>query len=157
MLGMRRRSGHCFKKIGPTPASFCLFSVFSNKQYIFYSKSMWKNVMSNQCRDSNPRPLNDESSPTTTRPGLPPYLSIVWVDNTSLVKSDPVRLVSSLTGLYTVVLGTYKNNIFFASQTQLNRRPAVYSDTSPYGKCSLPSLAFVICLFRDVIVDLSWS
>ena len=37
---------HCFffKKNGSTPASICLFSVFSNKQYNFYNKSMWKNV-----------------------------------------------------------------------------------------------------------------
>ena len=34
-----------FLKIGPTPASFLfLFSVFSNKQYNFYNKWMWKNV-----------------------------------------------------------------------------------------------------------------
>ena len=36
-------SGADFKN-GPTPASFRLFSVFSNKQYNFYNKSMWKNV-----------------------------------------------------------------------------------------------------------------
>ena len=33
-----------YKKNGPTPAIFCLFLVFSNKQYNFYNKSMWKNV-----------------------------------------------------------------------------------------------------------------
>ena len=33
---------------GPTPASFCLLSVISNKQYNFYGKSMWKNDMSIQ-------------------------------------------------------------------------------------------------------------
>ena len=33
-----------FLKNGPTPASFCLFSAFSNNQYNFYNKSMWKNV-----------------------------------------------------------------------------------------------------------------
>ena len=31
-------------KKGANPASFRLFSVFSNKQYNFYNKSMWKNV-----------------------------------------------------------------------------------------------------------------
>ena len=29
---------------GPTPASFCLSFVFSNKQYNSYNKSKWKNV-----------------------------------------------------------------------------------------------------------------
>ena len=28
---------------------------------------------SKRCRDSNPRPLERESLPITTRPGLPPY------------------------------------------------------------------------------------
>ena len=32
-------------KKGANPASFRLFSVFSNKQYNFYNKSMWKNVL----------------------------------------------------------------------------------------------------------------
>ena len=33
----------CFLN-GPSSASFCLFSVFSNKQLKFYNKLMWKNV-----------------------------------------------------------------------------------------------------------------
>ena len=62
---------------------FHLFSIFTNKQYIFYSKLMWK--MSIQY--SNPQP-DYESSPITTRPGLPPHtvilpltkqVSILWV------------------------------------------------------------------------------
>ena len=32
-----------------------------------------KNVMPVQLRYSNPQPLEHESSPMTTRPGLPPY------------------------------------------------------------------------------------
>ena len=53
---------------------FRLFLVFSDKQYIFYNKSMWKNVMSIQYTVPafNPRPLKHESPPITTRPGLPP-------------------------------------------------------------------------------------
>ena len=64
-----------YVKNGPTPASFRLFSVFSNKhQYNFYNKLNWKNVnpSSIRHRDSNPRPFKHESSPITTRPGLPP-------------------------------------------------------------------------------------
>ena len=34
----------CFLKNRPTPASFCLFSTFSNNQYNFYKKSIRKNV-----------------------------------------------------------------------------------------------------------------
>ena len=33
-----------FFKNGPTPASFFVFSTYSNKHYNFYNKSMWKNV-----------------------------------------------------------------------------------------------------------------
>ena len=63
-----------FKKIGPTPAYFCLFLVFSNKQYYFY------NTKCEKCNvhpvydvwDSNPQPLELESSPIITRTGLPP-------------------------------------------------------------------------------------
>ena len=40
--------GPLFQKNGPTPASFLFISVFSNKQYNFYNKSMWKNVKSIQ-------------------------------------------------------------------------------------------------------------
>ena len=62
-----------FFKNGPTPASFSIFSVFSNKQYNFYNNSMWKMSCpsSIQRRDSNPRPLEHKMSPITTRPGLP--------------------------------------------------------------------------------------
>ena len=54
---------------------FRLFSVFSNKQYNFYNKSMWKMSKfpsSIWATDSNPQPFVNESSPITTRPGLPP-------------------------------------------------------------------------------------
>ena len=51
---------------GPAPTSFRLFSVISNK-------SMWKisSPSSTLHQDLNPRPLEHELSPITTRPGLP--------------------------------------------------------------------------------------
>ena len=62
------------------PSSFTfIFFVFSNKQYNFCNKSMWKNVMS--ILFSNPRPLDHESPPVSTRPGLPLHGSnffIAW-------------------------------------------------------------------------------
>ena len=56
----------------PRPLS-CLFLAFSNKQYNFYNKSMRKmsfpfNIWH---RNSNPQPLEHESTHITTRPGLP--------------------------------------------------------------------------------------
>ena len=37
-------NGNFFKKNGPTPAFFCLFSVFSNKNYKFLLQIYVKNV-----------------------------------------------------------------------------------------------------------------
>ena len=54
-----------FLKKWANPACF-LFTVFSNKQYNFYNKSMWK--MSIQY--TNPQPFEHESSSITTSPGL---------------------------------------------------------------------------------------
>ena len=52
---------------------FHLFSVFSNKQYKFYYKLLWKICPSSIWhQDSNSQPSDCESPPLTTRPGLPP-------------------------------------------------------------------------------------
>ena len=59
------------------PASFCFF--FSNKQYNLCNKSMWKMF---KCPtsiwhwDSYKWPSENESSPITTRPRLPPYFDL---------------------------------------------------------------------------------
>ena len=69
-------------KNGPTPASFCLFSVFSIKQYNFYNTWMWKNISCPSCiwrGDLNPRPLEHQLSPITTIPELPPYCRWIFV------------------------------------------------------------------------------
>ena len=56
-------------------------SIFLQKKkkkhlYNYYNKYMLKKCPSSKrCRDSNPRPLERESLPITTRPGLPPS---VW-------------------------------------------------------------------------------
>ena len=65
-----------FIKNGPTPASFSfIFGLFKQTlkflQQIYVKKcpsSIW-------CQDSNPRPLEHESLPITTRPGIPPNYS----------------------------------------------------------------------------------
>ena len=58
---------------------FHLFPVFSNKQYNFYNKSMWKMSCPSGlwCWDSNPRPLEHDSSPIITRPVLPPVQNVI--------------------------------------------------------------------------------
>ena len=60
---------------------FRLVSVFSNKKYNIYNKSMWKMSCPSSIRhrDSNPRPLEHGSSPITTRPGLLPTGSFFYL------------------------------------------------------------------------------
>ena len=73
---------HCTSSLnGPTLASFCLFLVFSKKQYNFTYKSMWKMSFPSNiwCQDLNPKPLEHELSPITTRPGLTvPVSAFKW-------------------------------------------------------------------------------
>ena len=65
-----------FLKNGPTLAFFCLFLVFSNKHYKFLQQIYVKKCPSSiWWRDLNPRSLERESPPITTRPGLPPNMS----------------------------------------------------------------------------------
>ena len=52
------------------------FSVFSNINTIFATNICEKCPSSMQCRDSNTRPLEHESPPITTSPGLPPSFAV---------------------------------------------------------------------------------
>ena len=66
---------------GPTPASFSFIFVFPNTHYNFYNV---KNCPSSiRCQDSNSLPLENESPPIITRPGLPSmtpsYLGALFV------------------------------------------------------------------------------
>ena len=65
-----------FLKMGQTRSLFLLFLVFSKKQYNFYNNSMCPSSIWH--RDSNPQPFEHESSPITTRPGLPHCNSTLW-------------------------------------------------------------------------------
>ena len=60
---------------GSTLVSFSfIFGLFQTNNTFFYNKSMWKMSKcpsSIRCRDSIPRIFEHESSPITTRPGLP--------------------------------------------------------------------------------------
>ena len=59
-------------KMGQPRPLFVYFRSFSNKHYKFLQQIDVKKCPSSiQCRDSNPRPLECESPPKTTRPGLP--------------------------------------------------------------------------------------
>ena len=69
-----------FFKKGPIPASFIYFRSFQANSTIF-TTNQCENMScpsSIRCRDSNPRPLERESPPITTRPGLPP-ISIFYI------------------------------------------------------------------------------
>ena len=64
-----------FFKNGPTPASFLfIFGLFKQKSLQFLQQINVKKCPSSiWCWDWNPRPFEHESSPITTRPGLPPF------------------------------------------------------------------------------------
>ena len=58
---------------GLTPTSFSfIFSLFKQTLQIFTTNICEKSPSSIRCRDLNPQPLERESPPITTRPGLPP-------------------------------------------------------------------------------------
>ena len=60
-----------FKKNGPTPASFSfLFGLFKKTLQFLQQIYVKKCPSSIRCQDLNPRPLECESLPITTRPGL---------------------------------------------------------------------------------------
>ena len=76
------RAHYFYFLMGQPRPLFVYFLVFSNKQYNFCTKSMWKlsKCLSSIWRwDSNPQPFKHESSPITTRPGLLPPSSLILV------------------------------------------------------------------------------
>ena len=78
-----------FLKMGQPRPLFRLFSSFQTNITIFTTNKWEKYPFSIQRWDSNPRPLEYESPPMTTRPGLPPLPNIfsVWRDINSDKKS----------------------------------------------------------------------
>ena len=68
------------KRNVPTPASFEFIFVFSNTlqiiQQITYVKKCPSSIW---CQDSNSRPLEHDSPPITTRPGLPPLRLVFFL------------------------------------------------------------------------------
>ena len=64
---------------GPTPFSFFVYfqSFQTNINTIFTTNQCEKCPSSIQYWDSNPRPLEHESSPITTRPGLRPWIEFL--------------------------------------------------------------------------------
>ena len=124
---------HLFKK-GPTPASFCLFSVFSNKQYNFTTNPCEKMPCPSRKRhrDSNPRPLKHESSPITTRLGLPPQsilgcrtsLTVLQRRQTSLIIAR--NMCSSFSGKVQLNTRMSSKKILFWFEQHFNWSIIVY-------------------------------
>ena len=65
---------------------FSFIFVFSNTKYNFTTNKCEKFPSSIRCRDSNSRPLEHESPPITTRPGLKP-------NNNSIVKKQVLPMI----------------------------------------------------------------
>ena len=61
---------------GPSPASvFFYFRSFQANNVVLTKMSCPSSI---SCQDSNPWPLEHQSSPITTRPGLPPYSEFIF-------------------------------------------------------------------------------
>ena len=74
-----------FLKNGPTPASFSfIFGLFQTNYTILTANKWEKMSIEYRCQDLNPRPLEQESIPTTTRTGIPPSLSLTLSNKHSL-------------------------------------------------------------------------
>ena len=69
------------KKMGQPLPIFIYFWSFQTTNTSFTTNQCEKmsSPSSIPCQDSNPRPLEHESSPITTRPGLPPERGLVWL------------------------------------------------------------------------------
>ena len=77
---------------------FIYFRSFQTIQYNFYNKSK-KCSFSIQRWDSNPWPFKHESSPITTRPGLPPLLKMLlltWWINPKKTMRDMLKMYQSV-------------------------------------------------------------
>ena len=87
--------GH-FKKLGQPRPLFILFLVFSNKHHKFLQQIYAKKCPSSiRYWDSNPRPSECESPPITTRPGLPPNQSTIFVAQNILARRDICQNVTA--------------------------------------------------------------
>ena len=119
----------CFFK-GQPRSLFHLFSAFSNKQYNFKTNQCEKMSCpsSIRCQDSNPRPLDHESSLIITRPALPPTL----------------QLVTILAGLHSVALLSTNNNTF----SLFGRfHPVKVGRDQPYSETTYYYNVYEWCLF----------
>ena len=85
LWGMYEEVDRLFFFYRPTPTSFSfIFGLFKQNHYNFLQQINVKKCPSSIRRwDSNPQPFEHDSSPITTRPGLPP----LWID------CDPLLLI----------------------------------------------------------------
>ena len=84
------------------------FRSFSNKQYIFTTNKCGKIRL----RDSNPRPLEHESSPKTTRPGLLPFCLFVLFVFSHAAGSTRKRKLKQLTCVSKKMLNFAQSSFF---------------------------------------------
>ena len=75
-----------FLKMGQPRPLFVYFRSFQTNITNFYNKYMWICPSSKWCWDSNPWPLERESPPISTRPGLPFIEMEVMVIDWNLLK-----------------------------------------------------------------------
>ena len=102
--------------MGQPQPLFHLFSSFQANITIFTTTECGNCPFNNQWRDSNPHPLEHESPPITTRPGLLPNIYF-FIDQPTLLKNNKTLSLLSLTGWrvsryvhYKLYLGMYTSS-----------------------------------------------
>ena len=108
--------------MGQSMPLFVYFLSFQTNNTIFTANQCEKCPSSIQRRDSNPQPFEHETSPITTRPGLPPNLHIVCL--MTHYKILHLKCHPETISLYLGPIPTY-----FVSTT------CVYFDEDFYLKC----------------------
>ena len=96
---------------------FVQFGPMSNKRCKFYIKFLCKYPSSLWCQESNSRPSEYESPPSTTRPGLAPYL---WVPSFQPIKTSTcLNSFPSTRIRCTAVPGLYYTSLVIYSMQQI--------------------------------------
>ena len=125
---------------------FVYFRSFSNKHYKFLQQIFVKKYPSSiRCPDSNPRPLECESPSITTRPGLPPCISLFDVSCNNLINIRSLRRHSNSPDV--------RCNRGGFRGVGHRRRPLVASTSATFDESRIP-VTPCTCVLVIVVIEL---
>ena len=146
----------------PAPASYSfIFGLFKQTIQFLQQIFMKKCPSSIRCRDSNPRPLESESLPISTRQGLPP-ISTPFLIGTFPVSFEPHSYLKPRSRLQQFSAEFTEMWFLFMQKqrsTYYHRRLLLKLDTHPcshlvvevciqWGMCTVPHPLQVLCLIQ---------